>query len=417
MYTGGRGQLMSFIGRLLGRTKETDQSKTLEIAELLSGGSNAFTNFTGGAYENHIFRTGVDAIARNAAKLNPQHIVYSKDDKRHDGDAQLNHLLGSRPNEQITTYDFIYKMVTHYYVNNNAFAFIDRDGRNIKAIYPVAVKNMQFYTDPQSNLYCKVLLDNGNRYTLPYNDVIILKRFFNEKELLGDDNSAILSTLQLAHTQNEGMEHAIKSGANLRGLLKYNQVLSPEKLKEEKDRFVADYLGVTNEGGVAALDAKFDYQALKDNPATINKDQVEAVKDKIYSYLGINDNIVKSEYDENQWAAFYESTIEPIAVQFSQELTHKLFTRREQAFGNQIRLGSNRLQFTSNESKTRIIKELMPYGIFTINQALEILNLPPVEDGDKRIQTLNVIDASQANEYQTGKGADVDETGSNNDNK
>ena len=45
----------------------------------------------------------------------------------------------------------------------------------------------------------------------------------------------------------------------------------------------------------------------------------------------------------------------------------------------------------------------MPLGLLTINQALEILNMPGVEDGNRRIQTLNVVDASKANEYQLGK--------------
>ncbi|MGR5969101.1 hypothetical protein ACT7C1_16970 [Bacillus paranthracis] len=58
------------------------------------------------------------------------------------------------------------------------------------------------------------------------------------------------------------------------------------------------------------------------------------------------------------------------------------------------------MQFASNETKTKIIKELMPLGLFTINQALEILNLPPVEDGDKRLQTLNVVNAEKADQYQ-----------------
>ena len=63
---------------------------------------------------------------------------------------------------------------------------------------------------------------------------------------------------------------------------------------------------------------------------------------------------------------------------------------------------SSRLQFASNATKTNLIKELMPYGLLTINQALEILNLPAVEDGDRRLQTLNVVNADKADEYQTG---------------
>ena len=89
--------------------------------------------------------------------------------------------------------------------------------------------------------------------------------------------------------------------------------------------------------------------------------------------------------------------LENIATQLSMEFTRKLFTERERAFGNSIIFESGRLQFASNATKVQLIKELMPLGLLTVNQALEILNLPGVEDGDKRLQTLNVVDASKAN--------------------
>ena len=96
-------------------------------------------------------------------------------------------------------------------------------------------------------------------------------------------------------------------------------------------------------------------------------------------------------------------------MQFSLELTDKLFTEREQAFGNKIIFESNRLQFASNDSKTNILKELVPLGLLTINQGLEILNLPPVEDGDKRLQTLNVVNSELVDKYQAGGTKNEDE--------
>jgi len=187
-------------------------------------------------------------------------------------------------------------------------------------------------------------------------------------------------------------------------------VLSPEKLKIEKEAFINDYLTVSNTGGIAAIDNKFDYVPLEMKSYVIDDKQLESVKKKIYDYLGISENIVNSTYSENEWAAFYESVIEPLAVQFSLELTDKLFTPREQAFGNSILLEANRLQFASNTTKTTILKELMPLGLFTINQALEILNLPAVEDGDRRIQTLNVVSTDIVDQYQmNGKGGNENE--------
>ncbi|WP_425427874.1 phage portal protein [Alkalicoccus saliphilus] len=366
----------------------------------MSGGTALFTPFSGNAYESDIYRAAVDAIARNAAKLKGKHLIASSE-RRLTGDKQLNRLLQVRPNPYMTAYDLLYKLVTHYYLFNNTFAFLDKDERGyLRAIYPLSPQSVEYMTDANGTMYCKFLFSNGQEVTLPYTDVFIARRFFNSNDLLGDTNTAIIPALDLAHTQNEGLENSIKSNATIRGILKYNQVLSPEKLKEEKAAFINDYLTVENNGGIAAIDSKFDYIPLESNPVSVDDKQLNAVKQKIYEYLGISESIVNSTYSEDEWASFYESIIEPLAIQFSLELTDKLFTEREQSFGNSIMFESNRLQFASNTSKTNIIKELMPYGLFTANQALEILNLPPVENGDKRIQTLNVVNADKADKYQ-----------------
>jgi len=162
-----------------------------------------------------------------------------------------------------------------------------------------------------------------------------------------------------------------------------------------------------NGAGVVATDQKMSYQPIESKPVILNADQAKEVKSKIYDYLGITEPIVNSSYTEDQYSAFYESTLEPIATALSQEFTAKLFNDREQAYGNSILFESGRLQFTSNKTKVELIKELMPMGLLTINQALEILNLPSVTDGDKRLQALNMIDAAQAAAYQA-KGANND---------
>jgi hypothetical protein len=162
---------------------------------------------------------------------------------------------------------------------------------------------------------------------------------------------------------------------------------------------------MSNSGGIIALDQKMSYEPITTSPPTVDDKQLLAAKTKIYDYLGVSEKIVNSSYSEDDWAAFYESTIEPLAVQLSLEFTRKIFSDREQAFGNSIIFESGRLQFSSNNTKVNLIKELVPFGVLTINQALEILNLPSVEDGDKRLQTLNVVDASGANQYQLGAGS------------
>ena len=88
------------------------------------------------------------------------------------------------------------------------------------------------------------------------------------------------------------------------------------------------------------------------------------------------------------------------------EFTRKVFSEREQAFGNAIEFGSGRLLFASNKTKLDLIRELMPFSILTINQALEILNLPPVDDGDRRLQSLNNANTDIVDAYQLAKASE-----------
>ena len=369
----------------------------------MNGGPAIFTQFSGNAYESDIYRSAVDSIARNVAKLKPVHVV-TIERNRKDGDNYLNRILQVRPNPYMTSYDMIYKIVTHYYLYNNAFAYLQKDENGkLTGIYPLSPVNMEYLTDLTGELYCRFFFAGDKQVTLPFRDVFTIRRFYNSNDLLGDKNTAILNTLDLAHTQNEGIANSIKSSATIKGLLKYNQILSPENLKKEKEEFIKDYLSISNNGGIVALDSKMDYVPLEIKGVAIDNEQMSAIKQKIYDYLGVSEKIVNSTYNEDEWSAFYESVVEALGVQISLELTDKIFTQREQAFGNSIIMEANRLQVASNATKVNMIKELMPLGLFTVNQALEILNLPSVENGDRRLQTLNVANTEIVDEYQMNK--------------
>jgi len=392
---------LSVIDRLFKKNRAV--TKTELINEPVSG----FSMYGGDAYSNDIFREAVDAIARNAGKLKGSHVVTYGDQKQETGDGKLNRLLQTRPNRYMSSYDFLYKLTTRLFLYNNAFAYLDRDERgNLRAIYPITASHVDILSDATGSLFCGFMLRNGREVTLPYDDIVHLRRFFNESEVLGEDNAAIASGIELAQTENEGITSAIKAGASIRGILSFTQIMSPNKLKEEKDAFVKDYLELGNEGGVIATDQKMSYTPIDHKPVLLDADQAKEIKTKIYNYLGLTESIVNSSYTEDEYAAFYESTLEPIAIALSQEFTAKVFNDREQAFGNSIVFESGRLQFTSNKTKVSLIAQLAPYGLLTINQALEILNLPSVPDGDKRLQALNMIDQSVATEYQLGKKPD-----------
>lgn len=391
--------VINIFEKLFRRKKEEPKN-----AQAIIGGGAGFSTFGGDPYNNDVVRGCVDCIARHISKLKGEYIITSGEMKKPGTDAKLTRLLQIAPNKYENAADLLYKAASHYLLKNNAFILIERDeAGNPTGFYNIDATQATFMATQTGELYINFRFSEGEAYTFPYFDIIHIRRHFAENKLLGNDNSALFPAVELSTAQNDGIIYGIKSAANIRGVLEYTQIVAPDKLKEEKDRFVKDYLDVSNNGGVVVIDAKQKYTPINNAPATITAEQMNAAKQKIYDYFNVSEAIITSNFDENQWAAFYEAVVEPFALLLSLEYTRKIFTEREIAFGNSIMFTSGRLAYAGNATKINLINTLLPYSLITINEAREILNLPPVPDGNKRLQTLNVVDQTKANKYQVGE--------------
>lgn len=395
--------------------KEPKQLSNETQFKFMNAFNPVFTEFGEDPYASDVVRSAIHTIASNAAKLKAKHIRRASGEVQH-VNGILERLLTVRPNEFMNAYDFTYKTVTQLLQHNNSFTYIkyDYDTNQVMGFYPVDMSSVEM-VEANNILFVKFQFANGKKFTAPYSEFIHLRRFFNKNDIFGDSNSqSLMPTLDMIHTTDEGIVNAVKSSAYLRGLLKYSQsMLKPEDLKKNRDDFVADYMDVANNGGIAALDAKADYQELKNDPKMVDDKQMSLIEQKVHKYFGVNQNIIMSKYTEDEWNAFYENVLEPIAIQMSLEFTSKLFTDREQGHGNEIIFEANRLQYASNNTKVAMVRDLMPLGILSKNEGREIFNLSPIEGGDEFIQTLNVVNASQANKYQLGadasKGGETDD--------
>ena len=207
-----------------------------------------------------------------------------------------------------------------------------------------------------------------------------------------------MTTLELLNTANEGIANAIKSTANLRGILKSTKaMLDPKDIKKMKDDFVKDYLNTANEGGIASLDASQEFTPITMNPTVANYMHIKEFRENVYRYFGINDYIIMSNYKEEQLEAFYEARIEPFLVALSLELTKKVFTDKELGFNNYIMFEANRLDFASTKTKLDMVA-LVDSGALTPNEWRGIFNLSPVKGGDKPIRRLDTAQVDESNE-------------------
>ena len=377
-----RNWLQRLFGRFFGRRPGLTQVK------VMAGYTPIFTTWGERPYEADVVRAAVDAIARNAAKLKAKHIRRVNGEVIHVKNSDIERVLSLRPNPRMSAYDLLYKLVTTLMMDNNAWAYPVWEAGRLVAVYPVNCVSAELLEDSAGTLYVKFYFMEGGTVVLPYNDVIHLRRHFYNNDLLGSPNQPINATLSAIHTTNEGLAQAVKTSAALRGILKFQGMLKESDIEAQRERFVKEYLTVSNAGGIAALDAKAEYIPLNTEPKMINAAQMKELRDAVLRYFGVNEAIVMGNYTEDQWNAFYESTIEPLAVQMSLEFTSKLFSSREIGHGNEIVFEANRLQYASVRTKLELV-QLVDRGIMTPNQLAEVFNLPPVPGGDVPIRRLD----------------------------
>ena len=108
---------------------------------------------------------------------------------------------------------------------------------------------------------------------------------------------------------------------------------------------------------------------------------MKAIKDSVYEYFGVNDDVLTNKAVGDSWSAFYEGAIEPFAIQFSEVMTKMLFTFREQSQGNKVIATANRIQYMTNKDKLEVTNGWADRGMASINELREVWNLPPLPDG------------------------------------
>ena len=370
------------------------------------------TSFGNNISKSDVVKIAIDRIASQCAKLKPRYIKKANDKTVTEKSGKLSFILKHQPNEVMTPYQFIYMVITTLLMNDNAFIYPMFDGATgeIKALYPLKPSIVEPIIDSGGSYYLKFSFDKEESFTIPYENVIHIKRFYHTNQIFGGssskgDQEALLKTIQINENVLQGIDNALKSSMQIKGLLKMSAMLSETDKKKQLDSFNEILKeSIRNKGSsIIPVDLKGDYVPLTTDPKLIDKDTLEFLQSKILDYFGVSVPIFNSKYTEDEFNSFYEQTIEPLAIQMSEAFSLGLLTQNEIMRGEEIIFYSERLQYASWNTKVTAIEKLMGLGIMSLNESRGLLGLEPVENGDRRLQSLNYVDATKANEYQVGK--------------
>ena len=353
--------------------------------QLIEDRGNGFYSFGGNLYKSDVVRACIRPQARAIGKLVPQHI---RDDKTNNTfkvnpEPYIRFLL-EEPNPYTTGQDFQEKMATQLELNNNAFALIVRDDNGLPCeMYNIPCVSAEAIYDKQGLLYLKFTNRSGKTVTYPYTDIIHLRQDYNENDIFGSSPvKNLLPLMDVVSTTDQGIIHAIKNSGIIRWLLQFRTSMRPEDIKQQTKDFAESFLDVKNGTGVAGIDSKAEAKQIDPKDYVPNAAVMDRTTKRIYSFFNTNEKIVQSSFDEDEWNAYYESKIEPVAMKLTNEVTRKIFSRRERGFGNKIMYSANNLQYASMSTKLGL-QAMVDRGAMVPNEWREVLNLPPIEGGDK----------------------------------
>ena len=389
---------------------------------MIDGYSPTFAQFGTNIYMSDAVQQALKCIVDEVKKLNPTHIRLVDSDPVPIRDSTVAAVLAD-PNPLMTTSEFLEKTAWLLLLNFNAFiiptyyTWIDektgQERRYYESLYPIKPTQVNFIEDASGRMFVQFYFMNGEQTTLPYDDVIHIKYNYSINEYMGGnemgqpDNRALLKTLQLNETLLQGVAKAMNASYAVNGVVKYNTLLDNGKtekaLKELENKLK------NSESGFLPLDLKAEFTPLEHRSELVDAETLKFIDEKILRHWGVPLAILRGDYSVEQYNAFYQKTLEPLIIAMSQALTKKLFTRREKAFGNQVKLYPKDLIFMSVEQTLEMIEKLAPTGALFENEKRTALGMRPLPElAGKRYMSLNWIDADNAGQYQVGKNVNVD---------
>ena len=354
--------------------KKKGPTGTYQDFKLLTGYSPHFSRFSGGVYESELVRAAIGVRATHISKLR----VETQGSARRSLQVKLQH----GPNQFQTWSQFLYRLSTILDVHNTAFMVpIWDEYGEVSGIYaplPDRVKIVQYGGTP----FLRYEFAWGEHAAVELNLCGIMTKYQYDSDFFGSNNNALLPTMDLINIQNQGIQEGVKSAATYRFMAQLANFSNSEDLAKERKRFTQENLSKDAEGGGLLLfpNTYKDIKQIDVKPWVIDAEQMKAIKDNVYQYFNVNEDVLTNKAYGDSWNAFYEGAIEPFAVQFSEVLTKMLFTFREQSQGNMVTATANRIQYMSNADKLQVTHGFADRGMATIDELREIWNLPPLPD-------------------------------------
>ena len=388
--------------------------------------SPIFSSFGRDIYLSDFVNNAIERVANEISKIELRSIVQDGEILQVQND-DITRLFRFKPNPLQTTSDFFANVEWLRRKNCNAFIYPQYEiltlpnGRQFKrylAFYPLKPSAVYIGVNNGQAWEIKLEFEDGNSFTLPYNELIHLRWRRGANTIVGggDDYGQkndvdILRTIDALDKTIQGLPKSIEASLQIKGVYHAKTLADAQKLSKLRDDF-EDHL-ITSSSGMVATDLGGEFTPVNIKAPEIPEPALKFLKSVIQERYGVSAAILSGDYNGDQHSAFYQTAIEDFIIQFEQAMTACCFTPREQDVGHRIKCYYNKVRYMSTEDKMKLAGLAKETGIMTLNQINEMFGVAPFADGDRRLQSLNYVNLKDIDAYQKAKAGVKEEDGKN----
>ena len=325
--------------------------------------------------------------------------------------------LTNEPNPYQTKYDFVKYMASHLALTGNAYAFINRDVRNIGTeLHPIAP---QYVTPVMQDglLFYKVSLAG-------YPSMVPATEMLHFKGMCGDNPLVGLSPVVL-HAETLGIDLAAISqsaGVYKNGVLKF-LLTSDAQIKIDQagplKKSLDDVIDGASRSAVLPNGIKMEKLSLSPEEAQyletrkFSSEEIARIFGVPASMIGAKDGTMGSV--EQEYQDFYARTLMSYAINIEQEMARKLLTENDK-LTYYFKFNFNSLLRASANERADYYNKGIRGGWLSRNEARVYEDVNGFDGGDEYLIEANLMPSSQINAYMNAKIANLMATADKNNN-
>jgi len=336
--------------------------------------------------------------------------VYKKVDRgvyTPDFEHLVSDVIGDNPEALTSMYEIIKSAVASMLLWGNGYILIKRDTTgtptSLQLLRPQDVEIQ--LDDARTTLFYKW---EHSDQLIDRTDMIHLKNFTYDGIVGVSTLTHAANSLGLATSAEEHAKKFYTSGASSSGIFKLKQEQGKRQFNkdgslesvngmDEVRKSISEVYGAGGSGsGYILVNADMDYTPITINPKDSQLLEVRHFAvDEICRFFGVSPTkAFDLRYStmnnvESQQLAFITDTIYPLTVKIQQELSRKLFSRKERKIYT-IKMDFTALQKADLDSRSNYYLRLAQIGAVTVNEVRQDLGRSPIEGGDNALVQVNM---------------------------